>query len=338
MRRSFIPYLLLVTAFFLLSCDPADTAAPVAVRQNPNPNQSAPSAASANLHSQAGLMVLGVAQDAGYPQINCRKACCVPAWNSPVRRRMVSCLGLVDPATGQRWLFDATPNLKQQLHLLEQQAGWREGPVVDGIFLTHAHIGHYTGLMDLGREAMGASAVPVFAMPRMRTFLRTNGPWNQLVKLNNIDLRPMAADSAIVLNGRISVTPLLVPHRDEYSETVGFLIDGPEKKALFIPDIDKWHKWEQDLPRLVSQVDYAFLDGTFYADGELPGRDMSEIPHPFIAESMALLEPLPPAERAKVIFIHFNHTNPVLDPEGEALKAVEAAGYRIARQGTTFPM
>jgi len=271
------------------------------------------------------LVVLGIAQDAGYPQSGCTKECCQRLWSDKTERKMVSCLGLVDPETQQAWLFDATPDFKDQLQLLETAA-----PLA-GIFLTHAHIGHYTGLMHLGREVMGANAVPVFAMPKMANFLTNNGPWGQLVALNNIELQPMAADTVIHLTDQLSVRPLQVPHRDEYSETVGFEIQGPNQSVLFIPDIDKWGKWERDINALISHHDYAFLDGSFYENGEIPGRDMSQIPHPFVAESMQRFSSLSTADKGKVHFIHFNHTNPLLWKE-ETRKTVEAAHYKIAEE------
>lgn len=276
------------------------------------------------------VLVLGIAQDAGYPQAGCRKACCLPVWAGERPGAHVACLALVDPATGQAWMFDATPDFREQLHSLQQYGQ------LSGIFLTHAHIGHYTGLMHLGREAMGARLEPVFAMPRMKTFLETNGPWSQLVSLENVSLRPLTADSAIVLNERLRVTPFQVPHRDEYSETVGFRIEGPSSSLLFIPDIDKWQQWGRDIRQLIGQVDYALLDGTFFANGEIPGRDMSEIPHPFIEESLALFSGLPETERAKVHFIHFNHTNPVLDRQSTTRERVEEAGCELAEEGMRF--
>ena len=291
-----------------------------------------------NLYGQSDapfLLVLGIAQDAGYPQADCRKDCCRKAWEGELTAAKVSCLGLVDPAAGRFWLLDATPDFREQLHQMEPYGQ------LSGILLTHAHIGHYTGLMHLGREVMGAKDVPVYAMPRMRAFLKNNGPWNQLVQLGNIELRTLSADSTLTLSPphalttspSLHITPFLVPHRDEYSETVGFLIEGPDKKALYIPDIDKWQLWERDIRELIRQVDIAFLDGTFFANGEIPGRDMSEIPHPFIEESLNLFADLPEEERAKVHFIHFNHTNPVLDAEGEAARRIREAGFGVAGEG-----
>ena len=281
------------------------------------------------------MTVLGIAQDAGYPQANCQKECCKPLWKDPSKRKMVSCLAVVDPTANAAWILDATPDFKDQLyqvqHIIPNQ-------VLDlkGILLTHAHMGHYTGLMHLGREAMGAQSVPVYAMPRLQNYLENNGPWSQLVALNNINIMAIKSDSSFALNANILVTPLEVPHRDEFSETVGYLVTANAKKALFIPDIDKWQLWEKDILAYIKDVDVAYLDGSFYQNGEIPGRDMSEIPHPFIEESMAQFSALTATEKAKVNFIHFNHTNPVLRADSDARKTVLAAGYQIAEEGDVF--
>ena len=119
-------------------------------------------------------------------------------------------------------------------------------------------------LCILGEKQWGAKEIPVYAMPKMRQFIRNNGPWSQLVDLQNILLKPLEANVEVELTSNLIVTPILVPHRDEFSETVGFKIVGPERSALFIPDIDKWEKWELDIVTEVEKVDYAFLDATFF--------------------------------------------------------------------------
>jgi len=273
------------------------------------------------------LIVLGIAQDAGAPQAGCQKICCRDHWNDPKQQQRVACLAIVDPVSNERWMIDATPDFKTQLRTLDEIA---PTPNLSGIFLTHGHIGHYTGLMQLGREAIGAREVPVFVMPRMQEFLSRNGPWEQLVRLKNIALQPMRSDSIIVLNPRLQITPFLVPHRDEYTETVGFRITGPSKSALFIPDIDKWEKWDRRIEDMLASVDVAYVDGTFYADGEIPGRNMKEIPHPFIVETMQRLATLPAGEKNKIRFIHLNHTNPALQRQSDAARAVQKAGFHTA--------
>lgn len=282
------------------------------------------------------IHVLGVAQDAGYPQAGCFKPHCMPGWENPERRRSAVSLGLVVPSTGEKFLFEATPQFPAQFYQLDKQAPSKAFEL-GGIFLTHAHIGHYTGLMFLGHEAMGASGVSVYAMPRMREFLASNGPWEQIVDYGNIVLRPLEHEQPVKL-GPVTVTPFLVPHRDEYSETVGYRIEGPQKAAVFIPDIDKWSEWDRDLAEVVGSVDYALVDATFFADGELPGRDMSAIPHPFVSETMDLLDHLPAPERNKVWFIHMNHTNPLLKGDSKERALVESKGYNVADEGTRLPL
>lgn len=293
---------------------------------------------SISLYGQDGpfLYVLGVAQDAGYPQAGCYQPHCVAGWEDPVRRRGATSLAVVDPASGSKYLFDATPQLPEQLYSLEQVAPDSTFSL-GGIFLSHAHIGHYAGLMYFGREAMNTSDVPVFAMRRMREFLENNGPWSQLISLNNISLKYLRNYQTEPLRN-FMVTPLLVPHRDEFSESVGFMILGPSRTALFIPDIDKWELWDRNIIDEIRNVDYALIDGTFFDGNELPGRDLSEIPHPFVVESMALFEELPPAEKDKIWFIHMNHSNPLLDPGSDAYRRVIDAGHHVAREGLRLPL
>ncbi len=279
--------------------------------------------------SSAYLTILGIAQDGGYPQAGCQEEHCQRHWRGEEAKRHVVSLGLTDQASGQNWLFEATPDFTAQLHQLQQASGTTN---LSGIFLTHAHMGHYAGLLQLGREAMGAKGMPVYVMPRMKEFLEKNAPWSQLVTLGNIKLITMEQDKSIQLTPTLRVTPLLVPHRDEFSETVGFRVETSEKSLLFIPDIDKWPLWEKDIRAEVARVDVALLDATFYQEGELPNRNMSEIPHPFVAETMALFSLLPAAKKRKIKFIHFNHTNPLL-LEGPEREAVKKLGFQVATEG-----
>jgi pyrroloquinoline quinone biosynthesis protein B len=275
------------------------------------------------------ITVLGIAQDGGYPQAGCNGEHCLRHWRGEEKKRQVVSLGLTDQASGQNWLFEATPDFTAQLQQLQQASGSTN---LSGIFLTHAHMGHYAGLLQLGREAMGAQGIPVYVMPKMKEFLEANAPWSQLVTLGNIKLVLIEADTPIQLASNLRVTPLIVPHRDEFSETVGYRIETAEKSLLFIPDIDKWPLWDRDIRAEVARVDLALLDATFYQEGELPNRNMSEIPHPFVAETISLFSPLPESEKRKVKFIHFNHTNPLIF-EGPERIQVKNLGFGVATEG-----
>ena len=292
------------------------------------------------------LVVLGIGQDAGAPQIGNPDD---PAWSNPSKRLYATSLGLLDHENGKRYLFEATPDIREQMQILDEIMPARsDGPYVDGVFLTHAHIGHYAGLMFLGRESMGTKGVPVFAMPRMADYLENNGPWSQLVALGNIDLKDWIVESdlyRVELEGGNYVFAKLVPHRDEYSETAAFYIASKRTSALFVPDIDDWESWQTGpewgngsaLIQYLKEGGYAFVDATFYNDNELPGRDMSKIPHPRVTETMELAKKLGnPDTPSKIHFIHINHTNPIRDPKSSQSQFVEDAGFNIARRGDRF--
>ncbi len=298
----------------------------------------------AQTESRPFIVVLGVAQDGGYPHAGCEKECCVKAHKMPTNGKYVASIALVDPLHEKWWLFDATPDFADQLHLFRSISDKRYNYLPDGIFLTHAHIGHYTGLMQLGREVMNTKGVKTYVMPAMLKFLKENGPWSQLVSLNNIELVPINSEGGnngfvnLCKEHGIGVSPVIVPHRDEYSETVGFRIKAGGRTCLYIPDINKWGKWTHDIVEEVAAVDVALLDGTFYKGDELPGRNISEVPHPFVSETMQLfMQKSDDKTRAKVHFIHLNHTNPLLwDKRKQA--EVEGRGFHLATQGQFFEL
>jgi len=283
------------------------------------------------------LLVLGIAQDGSYPQVACTKACCRQAWLYDSLRRYVVSLALVNPGTKQWWLIEAGPDMKEQLQYFNSQTHGAYPYLPSGIFITHAHIGHYLGLAQLGREVLNTHDLPVYVLPRLKQYLENNGPWSQLVSLQNIRLQSLDTSLAIPLitdGVPITMRCFTVPHRDEYAETAGFTIALGTHYYLFIPDIDKWQKWNKSIVALMADTACAgaLIDGTFLSNNELPGRTMTEVPHPFISETMQLFKAAPAATKAKIKFIHFNHTNPMLYDASERLR-VQQLGFSIAAQG-----
>jgi len=278
-------------------------------------------------------IALGTAQDAGIPQPGCHRACCEAARRDRTIERLPACLGLVDPESSRAFMIDCTPRFPRQLERLLAHCG-----TLAGILLTHAHIGHYTGLVYLGREAMATSRMPVWVLPRMEQFLRQNAPWSGLVDLGHIELRPLVPDEPVALTSSVTVTPWLVPHRDEYSETCAFLIEGPSCRIFYVPDIDAWARWERDLADVLAGVDVALLDGCFFDDAELGHRDPSVIPHPRITHTLALAASLPAPERAKIHFTHLNHTNAAATPGSAQAKKVEEASCHVAQEGQLWAL
>ena len=277
------------------------------------------------IKSNYTLKILGVVQDGGMPHLGNNKTCC----ENIKQDKYVTSLMLMNNENNESFLFDASPDINKQLNFM----GDRIKKDLKGIFLTHAHIGHYTGLMYFGREALNSKLVNVYAMPRMKKFLEKNGPWSQLVSLQNISIIELRNESKISIDSNVIVQPVEVPHRAEFSETVGYKIYGPNKTALFIPDIDKWYLWEKSIIDEIKQVDYAIIDATFYDSKEVNYRDISEIPHPFVTESMDLFDSIDIKEKNKIYFIHLNHTNPLINKDSDQYKLVRSKGYNVAEEG-----
>ena len=276
-------------------------------------------------NSTYSLKILGVVQDGGLPHLGSNKLCC----ENIEEKRYVTSIMLINNENNESYLFDASPDINEQLNFM----GDRIKKDLKGIFLTHAHIGHYTGLMYFGREALNSKSINVYAMPRMKKFLEQNGPWSQLVYLENISINQINSTSKIAIDQNVTIQPIEVPHRAEFSETVGYKIYGPNKTALFIPDIDKWYLWEKSIIDEIKQVDYALIDATFYDSKEVNYRDLSEIPHPFVVESMELFDSIKDEEKNKIFFIHLNHTNPLLNKDSDQYKFVKSQGYNVAKEG-----
>ena len=277
------------------------------------------------VNSTYSLKVLGVVQDGGLPHLGSNKLCC----ENIEQKRYVTSIMLINNENKESYLFDASPDINEQLNFMGD--GIKKN--LKGIFLTHAHIGHYTGLMYFGREALNSKSINVYAMPRMKKFLEQNGPWSQLISLQNISITEINNNSKLSIDPNVIIQPIEVPHRAEFSETVGYKIYGPNKKVLFIPDIDKWYLWEKSIIDEIKQVDYALIDATFYDSKEINYRDVSEIPHPFVVESMELFDAIKLEEKNKIFFIHLNHTNPLLDKSSDQYKFVKDKGYNIAEEG-----
>lgn len=285
--------------------------------------------------SEVILSVVGTAQDGGLPQANCFCENCKRAMDDPRFKRTAASLAIVLPAENKWHLIEATPDLREQMARLQMRYGM-ESKLMSSIFLSHAHIGHYPGLMFLGKEAINSSQLPVMAGTKMKKLLERDAPWSQLTALENIVVQEINDRQPVSVSQEVTVTPAIVPHRNEFSETFAFWINGPNKKVLFIPDIDRWDEWDIDIQEAVKEADICFLDGTFHSPHDLEkiGRDYRQVPHPLMTETMELLKDL--VGETKIYFTHLNHSNPVLQKDGALRKEIEANGFYIADEEMEF--
>ena len=292
-------------------------------------------------------VILGTMQDAGLPHAGCTCARCTAAFENPARVGYAACLAIVDKrnaelrgggAEGHReeakvYLVDATPDIKFQLNLLAGVLG--EHPQrrnrlrqPDGVFLTHAHMGHIGGLPQLSKEAMFVHDLPLYATPPLCELIQQTRLWSPLVA--ELDFRPMAGGATVDLGAGLGVTAVPVPHRDEWGVgTVAYRIQGPNQSLLYLPDMDSWDEWPE-AEAMLSSVDVALVDASFYSRDELGGR--APVAHPLVTDTISRFAHL----ADKLVLTHLNHTNMVLDEGGATETAVLQAGFRIAQTGDQF--
>ncbi|MBS1710503.1 MAG: pyrroloquinoline quinone biosynthesis protein PqqB [Armatimonadetes bacterium] len=268
--------------------------------------------------------LLGVAQDGGFPQPGCR---CSNCRNLGIFRSPAACLAIVDESNQRYWIIDTPPQFGEAIQPLA-------GLELAGIFLTHGHVGHYTGLMFLGKEAMATRELPVWCSRQMRRLLESNEPWASLISGTHIAVQEIATLETYRIAPGLQIAPVAVPHRGEFTDTFAYCVIGPKQSLFYCPDIDFWPIDNPSLHTLLHLNEHLLLDATFFSPDELPGRDLKQIPHPFVTDAIDHLGPY--AE--KVTFIHMNHSNPILDPGSSASKIVREAGFQVGSVGQRFAL
>lgn len=289
-------------------------------------------------------VLLGVAQDGGRPHPGCRRPCCLRALSEPERVRHPTVLAAQD-ADGGLHLIDCSRAFVWQWDLLLRSLERTDPaapPAPTSVTLTHAHLGHVDGLGLLGTEALDARDIRLHVSGPMAELIAATPAWRELVERGC--LRPAAYRSgeAVQLGRGLRMTPIQVPHRDERADTHAILLAGPERRLLHLPDHDTWrqtlaaHRAASVRQWLASlEVDIALLDGTFLDDNELPAARQRAVPHPAVSETVHRLGPREPTD-PEVVFIHLNHTNPLLDDDDPAHRLLTEHGHAAGRAGQTW--
>lgn len=280
------------------------------------------------------VIILGSGQDGGLPQLGARIAPDMAARVDPLAVRLGPSLAVLAD-DGRCLLIDASPDIKEQesrLLRLPEYAARKSANPFDAVLLTHAHMGHYIGLAHFGREAASSRKLPVHCTPAMADFLRKHAPWEQLVALGNIEVFETPGGRTFEPWPGLRVRVFTVPHRGEYTDTLGVSIN---ETLLYVPDIDTWKTWPQARAE-VEKHKIALLDGTFFSADELPGRDLREIAHPFITDTLQFFAPQ--ANDRRLVLTHFNHSNPVCDPGSPQARQVQAAGFELAQEMMGFSL
>ena len=281
------------------------------------------------------LVILGTSQDGGVPQAGCGCSNCSMAIEDPsLRLHPVSCA--IRGSDGSIHIIEATRSLAEQLSIAASALGEGRTVLPETVCLTHSHLGHIDGLGQFGNEAMGLENVPLFASESVQSSLRDRYVLSPFRAIGFTPGHPFYPSEGC----GFTYTMVPVPHRDEVSDTHAVLIRGPMSSLLFLPDHDGWSgtldsAGAADLRGWLGSlgVEFALLDGTFWDSKELPGRDMSQIPHPPIDETLERLGDRVDGD-PEIMFFHLNHTNPVLGRGSVEREKVISMGWSIAEQGS----
>jgi pyrroloquinoline quinone biosynthesis protein B len=276
------------------------------------------------------FIMLGTAQDGGLPHVGCTCPTCTSAREGNIPRRFAPSAAIVDPETGRAWLIDASPDMPHQLEVVRDALGGARGSGIPltGILITHVHMGHYWGLGHLGKEGMMPKGLAVIAPPGVARFLKATSPFKEMVEWGAIVVRSVLPGDTVRLADGLAVTPEGVPHREDFSDTVAWVVEGPRERLIYAPDMDHLDDGFVDL---VGTMDMAIVDGTFYYADEIPGA-MGTVPHPPVETSMVRFQ------RAleggtRIAFTHLNHTNPLCDPRSGEFKDLVSQGYGVVLDG-----
>jgi len=284
------------------------------------------------------VVVMGSAQDEGIPRVTCTCARCHAARRNRSFARTGPSILLKNESLGSAVLIDASPDIRQQLDAYLPPLGLAH---LSCLFLTHGHIGHYWGLCLFGKEGPDIRDLAVYGSAEMIDLLLNTPSIKYMVDRRNIVLNILRAGETVTLgtatrpdrSDEIVVKGFWVPHRQEFTPTMGFQVTAGSRTMVYIPDVDYW---SESVLSIIQQSDIALLDGTFYSADELPGaKIVREVPHPPIESSMGRLKEIKNMSGCRIYFTHFNHTNPVI-LEGPEQEKVKQAGFELAYDGLRF--
>ena len=286
------------------------------------------------------ITVLGTAQDGGFPQPGCIRECCQRVRSNEALRRYPVSLGIMG-SDGSTHLIEASRYMGEQFEIWDGYGSSEEQ--LSSLSITHAHLGHVDGLGLFGKEVMGFKHLKVHCSQSVAALIERNPMWHALCNQGVIQPKIWAPNVAFEPSQGCGFTirAIPVPHRDELSDNHALLIESDDQNLLFMPDHDTWddtlvgasiRQWLRDL-----SVNIALIDGTFWDQNELKNRDMSEIPHPTVCESLERLGPKQDAD-VDIRFIHLNHTNPLCNPESNESNKLASNGWLVANEGDSFTL
>lgn len=267
------------------------------------------------------IQILGTAQDGGIPQLGCNCSNCKLAHNDESYARLVASIAII--GNSNTILVDTTPDIVKQLNNLRNYKAPSSKNPIDGVIITHLHLGHYIGLLQFGTEAAATKELAVYTTEEVKEFITTNKPFKYLKERKQISLCRLTLNNEISFN-EFSICPFEVPHRNEDGNTIGIEIknDKTDSTLLYISDTDSL---TNEIIQKINSAEKVVFDGTFYSEDELPRQ--KDVPHPPMMTTATILGYQDPK---KFYFTHLNHSNPAVNSRSQEAKALEKMNYGIA--------
>jgi pyrroloquinoline quinone biosynthesis protein B len=293
--------------------------------------------------------LLGTAAGGGIPQWNCACELCTLSRMEPgVIPPRFQLQATVWDEQGDFFLLNASPDLRFQIEANPElhpsnKLGRRNTPI-QGIILTTADLDQTLGLLLL-REFQ---PLTVYSTALVRQALESNSFFAMLDRvprqLTWIQIKP-GVPFPLGKTG-IVCTPIPLPgEMPFYARQLGPCEPGQASLGLLLEAGGQRIAYTPSLPRITENLRSVYeacqailVDGTFWSDTELSdthsgtplARAIGHIPMSGEDSTLALLSDLNVPQK---IFVHFNNTNPVLDPRSEQYRAVIDAGWQIGYDG-----
>lgn len=264
------------------------------------------------------VKVLGNVQDGGVPHLGCSCDVCEKAREDPREQKHVASLLLKENNEKDtiRYLIDATPDIRFQI----------TGDYLDGVFISHANLGHLNGTLYFGEEGIDADRVSIYCNEGVENYMMNNDPFRMLVDRQNIEIRNFEnGDSEDLQGGEITVENH--EHPQVNHDTTSYWIQGEKKTLYYISDITEFNR---EILESIQKADIAIIDGTFYTENEIDRFE--EVPHPPIKQTIKKTSDFD----TEIHFTHLNHTNPALREDSEERISIEEQGYGVVEQGQVF--
>lgn len=299
------------------------------------------------------IRVLGSAAGGGFPQWNCGCPNCRRLREGTIRAVPRTQESVAVSADDAEWfLLNASPEIRQQIEDFPglHPRGPRHSPL-SAVALTNGDLDHTLGLLSL-RESYPLVVYATEAVCRGftegNTLYRTLQRFPEQVTwrvlqcgrsgdLAGADARPSRLLlEAVAAPGKppIHLEGLAPPHPED---NIGLSLRETEtgRRLAYFPAVARI---TPAVRASLEGADCVFFDGTFWSSDELPAlglgtkraEEMAHLPVGGPDGSLARLAGLRAGRR---IYIHVNNTNPILREDSAERRAVEAAGWEVARDG-----